>query len=86
MLNQHIKNIRKRPHSLYYNLIYSYLKIPFQIYFYKHLSYKHLYRYVELEGVEPSSKRGNHKPSTCLSLPKFLCISRTKAINSYLIF
>ena len=26
---------------------------------------------VELEGTEPSSKRGNHKLSTCLSLPKF---------------
>ena len=26
---------------------------------------------VELEGIEPSSKRGNHKLSTCLSLPKF---------------
>lgn len=26
---------------------------------------------VELEGFEPSSKRGNHKLSTCLSLPKF---------------
>ena len=24
---------------------------------------------VDLEGVEPSSKRGNHKLSTCLSLP-----------------
>ncbi len=24
---------------------------------------------VELEGIEPSSKRGNHKLSTCLSLP-----------------
>ena len=26
---------------------------------------------VELEGFEPSSKRGNHKLSTCLSLLKF---------------
>ena len=26
---------------------------------------------VDLEGIEPSSKRGNHKLSTCLSLPKF---------------
>ena len=24
---------------------------------------------VELEGIEPSSKRGNHMLSTCLSLP-----------------
>ncbi len=41
--------------------------------------------YVELEGIEPSSKRGNHKLSTCLSLPNFSCRNRTKAINSYLI-
>ena len=40
---------------------------------------------VELEGIEPSSKRGNHKLSTCLSLPKFSCNGRTKAINHYLI-
>ena len=40
---------------------------------------------VELEGVEPSSKRGNHKLSTCLSLPKFSCYGRTKAINRNLI-
>ena len=40
---------------------------------------------VELEGIEPSSKRGNHKFSTCLSLPKFSCCSRTKAINRNLI-
>lgn len=40
---------------------------------------------VELEGVEPSSKRGNHKLSTCLSLPNFSCNGRTKAINHYLI-
>ena len=40
---------------------------------------------VDLEGIEPSSKRGNHKLSTCLSLPKFSCRNRTKAINSNLI-
>ena len=40
---------------------------------------------VDLEGVEPSSKRGNHKLSTCLSLPKFSCSGRTKAINRCLI-
>ena len=40
---------------------------------------------VDLEGIEPSSKRGNHKLSTCLSLPKFSCNGRTKAINRYLI-
>ena len=41
---------------------------------------------VELEGFEPSFKRGNHKLSTCLSLPKFSCLCRTKAINTNLIF
>ena len=40
---------------------------------------------VELEGVEPSSKRGNHKLSTCLSLTWFSCRDRTKAINPGLI-
>ena len=40
---------------------------------------------VDLEGIEPSSKRGNHKLSTCLSLPKFSSNSRTKAINHCLI-
>lgn len=40
---------------------------------------------VDLEGIEPSSKRGNHKLSTCLSLPNFSSRSRTKAINSCLI-
>lgn len=40
---------------------------------------------VELEGIEPSSKRGNHKLSTCLSLPEFSCYGRTKAINRNLI-
>ncbi len=37
---------------------------------------------VELEGVEPSSKRGNNKLSTCLSLSEFSCTDRTKAIKS----
>ena len=40
---------------------------------------------VDLEGLEPSSKRGNHKISTCLSLPKFSSNGRTKAINHCLI-
>ena len=40
---------------------------------------------VELEGIEPSSKRGNHKLSTCLSLPNSSCNGRTKAINRCLI-
>ena len=40
---------------------------------------------VELEGVEPSSKRGSHTLSTCLSSPKFSSISRTEATNLYLI-
>ena len=41
--------------------------------------------YVELEGVEPSSKQGNHMLSTCLSLLKFSCCSKTKATNCCLI-
>ncbi len=41
--------------------------------------------FVELEGVEPSSKRGSHTLSTCLSSPKFSSISRTEATNLYLI-
>ena len=40
---------------------------------------------VDLEGIEPSSKRGNHKLSTCLSLPKFSSNGRTKAIYHCLI-
>ena len=40
---------------------------------------------VDLEGVEPSSKRGRHMLSTCLSSPKFSSISRTEATNLYLI-
>ena len=40
---------------------------------------------VELEGIEPSSKRGSHTLSTCLSSPKFSSISRTEATNLYLI-
>ena len=40
---------------------------------------------VDLEGIEPSSKRGNHKLSTCLSLPNFSSNGRTKAINHCLI-
>ena len=40
---------------------------------------------VDLEGIEPSSKRGNHKLSTCLSLLKFSSNGRTKAINHCLI-
>ena len=43
------------------------------------------FQFVELEGIEPSSKRGNHKLSTCLSLPDFSCNGRTKAINRCLI-
>jgi len=43
------------------------------------------FQFVELEGIEPSSKRGNHKLSTCLSLPDFSYNGRTKAINRCLI-
>ena len=41
---------------------------------------------VDLEGVEPSSERGNHKLSTCLSLTSFSCSGKTKATNRCLIF
>ena len=40
---------------------------------------------VELEGFEPSSKRGNHTLSTCLSWPSFSCNSKTQATNYCLI-
>ena len=40
---------------------------------------------VELEGVEPSSKRGSHMLSTCLSLHCFSSKGRCKATNRYLI-
>ena len=43
------------------------------------------YRHIGMEGVEPSSKRGSHTLSTCLSSPKFSSISRTEATNLYLI-
>ena len=40
---------------------------------------------VELEGVEPSSKQGNNKLSTCLSSLRFSSVGRTEATNSHLI-
>jgi len=40
---------------------------------------------VELEGIEPSSKRGNHKLSTCLSSPKFSSTARPKPPTSTLV-
>ena len=40
---------------------------------------------VDLEGVEPSSKQGTNKLSTCLSSPGFSCTSKTEATNLYLI-
>ena len=40
---------------------------------------------VELEGFEPSSKRGNHTLSTCLSWTSFSCNSKTQATNCCLI-
>ena len=40
---------------------------------------------VELEGVEPSSKQGNHTLSTCLSWPSFSCRDKTQATNHGLI-
>jgi len=41
--------------------------------------------FVELEGVEPSSKQGNNKPSTCLSSLRFSCVSKTEATSLHLI-
>ena len=40
---------------------------------------------VELEGVEPSSKQGNNKLSTCLSSLRFSCAGKTEATNPRLI-
>ena len=40
---------------------------------------------VDLEGVEPSSKQGNNKLSTCLSSLRFSCVGKTKATNPRLI-
>ena len=40
---------------------------------------------VELEGVEPSSKQGNYKLSTCLSSLSFSYNGKTEATNHYLI-
>ena len=37
-----------------------------------------------MEGVEPSSKRGNHKLSTCLSSPNFSNTARPKPPTSTL--
>jgi len=40
---------------------------------------------VEMEGVEPSSKQGNHTLSTRLSWPSFSCCGKTQATNHSLI-
>ena len=40
---------------------------------------------VELEGIEPSSKRGTNKLSTCLVLTWFSSIGRIKTTNLKLI-
>ena len=45
----------------------------------------HSWGIVDQEGIEPSSKRGHQKLSTCLSLPKFSCYSKTRATNYNLI-
>ena len=41
--------------------------------------------FVELEGIEPSSKRGNNVLSTCLSLPSFSSRNKPRATNHELI-
>ncbi len=38
-----------------------------------------------MEGVEPSSKRGNHKLSTCLSSPNFSSTAGPKPPNNTLV-
>ncbi len=40
---------------------------------------------VELEGIEPSSKQGNHTLSTCLFQPSFSCYDKTWTTNHNLI-
>ena len=40
---------------------------------------------VELEGIEPSSKQGNHTLSTCLSWPSLSGCDKTQATNHSLI-
>ncbi len=41
--------------------------------------------FVELEGVEPSSKHGNNMLSTCLASLGFSCTGKAEATNLYLI-
>ena len=40
---------------------------------------------VDLEGVEPSSKQGNHTLSTCLFRTSFSCGGKTRTTNRRLI-
>ena len=47
--------------------------------------YCQCYFIVELEGVEPSSKQGNHTFSTCLSWPSLSGCDKTQATNHSLI-
>ena len=44
-------------------------------------SISRLYLFVELEGIEPSSKQGNHTLSTCLSWPSLSGYDKTQATN-----
>jgi len=46
---------------------------------------KSVFFFVELEGVEPSSKQGMNKLSTCLSSFGFSCSGKTEATNYCLI-
>lgn len=46
----------------------------------------HLVISIDLGRIEFLSKRGNYMLSTCLSLPEFSDISKTKATNLCLIF
>jgi len=42
-------------------------------------------KFVELEGVEPSSAQGNHVLSTCLFQTSFSCYGKTWTTNRSLI-
>ena len=54
--------------------------MPFSLFWSKKTPLK-----VDQEGIEPSSKRGHQKLSTCLSLTKFSSYSKTRATNYNLI-
>ena len=56
-----------------------------RMYLFGHILLLFCYRLVELEGIEPSSARGNHTLSTRLSWTSFSCCDKTQATNHSLI-